>query len=165
MTQAKSIGEMIGKLTLERIDIDNNLQTMSSMLAVDLPSQRMQRTRLATLDQQIATLKQKLTDTKANDTVSALLGTFEELQLSEKFNEKMYEISQASYEKARQEREKQLLYLVVVVRPTTPELATYPQVALIERTAFSESHHPMGNRRAAGGGHQGSSDLKCTQPI
>jgi capsule polysaccharide export protein KpsE/RkpR len=69
--------------------------------------------------------------------VSALLGTFEELQLGEKFNEKMYEISQASYEKARQEREKQLLYLVVVVRPTTPESATYPQVALSSGLLFS----------------------------
>jgi capsular polysaccharide transport system permease protein len=137
LTQAKSIGEMIGKLTLERLDVDNNLQSMSGVLAADSPSQRMQRTRLATLDQQIAALRQKLTNSKADDTVSALLGTFEELQLSEKFNEKMYEVAQASYEKARQEREKQLLYLVVVVRPTTPESATYPQVALSSGLLFS----------------------------
>ncbi|MEA2859261.1 MAG: capsular polysaccharide transport system permease protein [Methylobacteriaceae bacterium] len=138
LTRAKSIGEMIGQLTVERLEIDNNLRTMSGMLSADSPSQRLQRTRLATLDEQIASLKQKLTDSKANkETVSSQLGTFEELELSEKFNEKMYTVAQASYEKARQERDKQLLYLVVVVRPTTPEAATYPQVALTSSLFFS----------------------------
>jgi capsular polysaccharide transport system permease protein len=137
LSRAKSIGEMVGQLTLERLEIDNNLRSLSGVLAADSPSQRLQRTRLATLDQQIASLKQKLTDSKGSDTVSAQLATFEELDLNEKFTEKMYSISQASYEKARQEREKQLLYLVVVVRPTTPESATYPKVALTTALWFS----------------------------
>ena len=130
LTKAKSLGEMIGQLTIERLEIDNNLRSMSGMLAADSPSQRIQRTRLTTLDEQIASLKQKITDPKARDTVSAQLAAFEELELNEKFNEKMYTVAQASYEKARQERDKQQLYLVVVVRPTTPEAATYPQVTL-----------------------------------
>jgi capsular polysaccharide transport system permease protein len=137
LSRAKSIGEMVGQLTLERLEIDNNLRSLSGVLAADSPSQRLQRTRLATLDQQITSLKQKLTDSKGSDTVSAQLATFEELDLNEKFTEKMYSVSQASYEKARQEREKQLLYLVVVVRPTTPESATYPRVALTTALWFS----------------------------
>jgi capsular polysaccharide transport system permease protein len=138
LTKAKSIGEMIGQLTVERLEVDNNLRSMAGVLSADSPSQRLQRTRLTTLDEQIASLKQKLTDTKANkDTISAQLGAFEELELSEKFNEKMYTVAQASYERARQERDKQLLYLVVVVRPTTPESATYPQVALTSSLFFS----------------------------
>jgi capsular polysaccharide transport system permease protein len=137
MTKAKSIGEMIGQLTVERIELDNNLRSMSGVLAADSPSQRLQRTRLAGIDEQIASLKQKLTSSTGNDTVSAQLATFEELELSEKFNEKMYTVAQASYERARQEHDKQLLYLVVVVRPTTPESATYPQVALSSGLFFS----------------------------
>jgi capsular polysaccharide transport system permease protein len=139
LTKAKSIGEMVGQLTIERLELDNNLRSMSGMLAADSPSQRLQRTRLATLDEQIASLKQKLTDPKARDTVSAQLAAFEELELNEKFNEKMYTVAQASYEKARQEREKQLLYLVVVVRPTTPESATYPQVTLTSALFFASA--------------------------
>ena len=139
LTKAKSLGEMIGQLTIERLEIDNNLRSMSGMLAADSPSQRIQRTRLATLDEQIASLKQKITDPKARDTVSAQLAAFEELELNEKFNEKMYTVAQASYEKARQEREKQQLYLVVVVRPTTPEAATYPQVALTSGLFFAST--------------------------
>jgi capsular polysaccharide transport system permease protein len=137
LTKAKSIGEMIGQLTAERLELDGNLRSMAGVLAADSPSQRLQRLRLTTLDEQIASLKQKLTDSKASDTVSAQLAAFEELELSEKFTEKMYTVAQASYEKARQERDKQLLYLVVVVRPTTPESATYPEVALTSGLFFS----------------------------
>ena len=112
LTKAKSIGEMIGQLTIDRLEIDNNLRSLSGVLAADSPSQRLQRTRLAAIDEQIASLKQKLTDAKSKDTVSAQLAKFEELELDEKFNEKMYTVAQASYEKARQERDRQLLYLV-----------------------------------------------------
>jgi capsular polysaccharide transport system permease protein len=137
MSRAKSIGEMIGQLTVERLELDNNLRSLSGVLAADSPSQRLQRTRLTIIDQQIASLKQKLTDSKGNDTVSAQLATFEELELNEKFTEKMYTVAQASYERARQERAKQLLYLIVVVRPTIPESATYPKVALTTALMFS----------------------------
>jgi capsular polysaccharide transport system permease protein len=137
ITKAKSIGEMIGKLKLERLDLDNNLQSMSGVLAADSPSQRLQRTRVETLDKQIASLQQKLTDVKGDDTVSSQIATFENLELDEKFAERMYMVAQAAYEKARQEREKQLLYLVVVVHPTMPESATYPQVPLTTSLIFS----------------------------
>ena len=137
LTKAKSIGEMIGQLTIERLELDNNLRSMSGMLAADSPSQRLQRTRLAAIDEQIASLKQKLTNAKANDTVSAQLARFEELELDEKFNEKMYTVAQASYERARQERDRQVLYLVVAVHPTTPESATYPQVSLTATLMFA----------------------------
>jgi capsular polysaccharide transport system permease protein len=69
--------------------------------------------------------------------VSSQIATFENLELEEKFTERMYTIAQAAYEKARQEREKQLLYLVVVVHPTMPESATYPQVPLTTSLVFS----------------------------
>jgi capsular polysaccharide transport system permease protein len=137
ITKAKSIGEMMGKLKLERLDIDNNLQSLSGVLAADSPGQRLQRTRLETIDKQIASLQQKLTDSKGNDTVSSQIGAFEALELDEKFAERMYAVAQASYEKARQERDRQLLYLVVVVRPTMPESATYPQVPLTTGLLFS----------------------------
>jgi capsule polysaccharide export protein KpsE/RkpR len=97
----------------------------------------LQRTRLETIDKQIVALQQKLTDTKGDDTVSSQLATFENLELDEKFTERMYTVAQAAYEKARQERERQLLYLIVVVRPTMPESATYPQVPLTTSLVFS----------------------------
>ncbi|MGH9646374.1 MAG: hypothetical protein ACRD4E_06110, partial [Bryobacteraceae bacterium] len=46
------------------------------------------------------------------------------------FAEKLYSISQASYERARVEQEKQQLYLVRVEQPTLPQVSAYPKVFL-----------------------------------
>ncbi len=128
-SRATSLGEVIGKLTLERIDIVNALSTFSESLSSDAPSQRLQRTRLAAVDQQLADLRKKLTNAQGGDAVSAQIASYERLKLDEQFAEKLYSIAQASYHRARQELEKQQLYLVTVVAPTLPESATYPKVA------------------------------------
>lgn len=129
-SRASGIGELIGKLTLERIEIENALSTLSGALSNDSPSQRIQRARLAAIDQQIADLKKKLTDSGAHgdDTVSSQLASYERLKLEEQFASSLYTVAQNSYQRARQELEKQQLYLAVVVAPTLPQAATYPRV-------------------------------------
>jgi capsular polysaccharide transport system permease protein len=127
-SRAKSIGELISKLTLERIELVNALSTFSSSLSNDSPSQRLKTTRLAAVDQQLAELKKKLTDSQGSDTVSAQIAGYEKLKLEEQFAERLYTISQSAFEKARQDLERQQLYLVTVVPPTLPESATYPRV-------------------------------------
>lgn len=129
-SRAASIGEQMAKLTLERIDLINALSTFSSSLDSDAPSQRLQRTRLAAIDQQLAELKKKLAGAEASDTVSAQIASYERLKLDEQFAEKLYSIAQSSYYRARQELEKQQLYLITVVEPTLPESATYPKVVV-----------------------------------
>jgi capsular polysaccharide transport system permease protein len=129
-SRATSIGELMGKLTLERIDIVNALSTFSSSLDNDAPSQRLQRSRLAAIDQQLGELKKKLADRGAADTVSAQIASYERLKLDEQFAEKLYSIAQTSYHRARQELAKQQLYLITVVEPTLPESATYPKVTV-----------------------------------
>lgn len=129
-SRASSIGEQMAKLTLERIDLVNALSTFSSSLDGDAPSQRLQRTRLAAIDQQLAELKKKLADAGSTDTVSAQIASYERLKLDEQFAEKLYSIAQTTYYRARQELEKQQLYLVTVVEPTLPESATYPKVVV-----------------------------------
>ena len=127
-SRATSIGELLGKLTMERMDIVNALSTFSSSLSADAPSQRLQRMRLAAIDQQIAELKKKLTDTQGSDTVSSQIASYERLKLDEQFAERLYSIAQTSYHRARQELAKQQIYLLTIVEPTLPESATYPKV-------------------------------------
>ncbi|QGM97394.1 hypothetical protein [Methylocystis parvus] len=127
-SRAASLGEMIFKLTMERIEIVNSMSTFASSLSSDAPSQRLQRTRLASIDQQIADLKKKLTDSQGSDVVSTQIASYEKLKLEEQFAERLYAISQSAYESARQELQRQQLYLVTVVTPTMPESATYPKV-------------------------------------
>ena len=126
-SRAKSLSELMSKLNTERVDLIKDLSTNSASLSPDAPSQRFQRTRIGVIDQQLAELKKKLTDTQGKDTVSEQIGTFEQIKLEEQFAEQMYAISMSSYNKARQELEKQQLYLVTVVAPTLPESATFPR--------------------------------------
>jgi capsular polysaccharide transport system permease protein len=127
-SRAQSVGETLGKLTLDKISIENALATLQGSLAVDSPTQRIQRARLAAIDQQIADLKKTLTDPTNDQAVSSQIASYERLKLNEQFNERMYTIAENSFQRARQELEKQQLYLVVVVPPTLPERATYPKV-------------------------------------
>ena len=128
-SRATSIGELLAKLTMERMDIVNALSTFSSSLSSDAPSQRLQRTRLAAIDQQIAELKKKLTDPQGADAVSSQIASYERLKLDEQFAERLYSIAQTSYHHARQELAKQQLYLLTIVEPTLPESASYPKAA------------------------------------
>ena len=80
------------------------------------------------IDQQIAELKKGLTNTSGSTAVSSQIASFERLKLEEQFSERMYTISQNAYVRARQELEKQQLYLAVVVPPSVPQQATFPRV-------------------------------------
>ncbi len=136
-SKAASIAEVIGKLTLEKIDIENALSTFNGSLSADSPSQRFQRAKLAALNKDIADARSKLTNEKASDAVSAQIASYERLKLEEQFAQTLYTIAQNSYQKARQELEKQVLYLVVVVAPTLPEAATTPKVVTSTLLLFS----------------------------
>ncbi|MGE5388728.1 MAG: hypothetical protein ACM3NE_07555 [Hyphomicrobiales bacterium] len=127
-SRATGIGELIGKLSIERIDLLSSLSTFSASLSADAPSQRLQRTRLAIVDRQIADLRRKLTDGQGSGAVSEQIASYENLKLDEQFAERVYSIALAAYESARQDLERQQLYLVTIVPPTFPEAATYPKV-------------------------------------
>lgn len=127
-SRATSIGELIGKLSLERIDLLNALSTFSGSLSADAPSQRLQRTRLAVVERQIAELRKKLTDGQGSGAVSEQIASYENLKLDEQFAERLYSIALGSYESARQDLQRQQLYLVTIVPPTFPEAATYPRI-------------------------------------
>jgi capsular polysaccharide transport system permease protein len=126
--RAKNVAEVIAKLTLDKVAIESSLATLEGSLRPDSPSQRIQRTKLATIDEQIARLNKSLTDPQNDSALSAQIATYERLKLDEQFDELMYTISQSSYQRARQELERRQLYLVVVVPPTTPQQAAYPTV-------------------------------------
>lgn len=126
--RARSVAEIIAKLTLDKIAIENSLATLEGSLRPDSPSQRIQRTKLESIVQQIAELNKSLTAPHNDSALSAQIATYERLKLDEQFDELMYTVSQSAYQRARQELERRQLYLVVVVPPATPEQATYPKV-------------------------------------
>jgi capsular polysaccharide transport system permease protein len=127
-TRAKNVAEMVAKLTLDKIAIETSLETLEGALRADAPSQRIQRIKLSTIEKQIAALNKSLTDPDNSGALSAQIGAYERLKIDEQFDETMYSVAKSSYLKARQEMERQQLYLVVIVPPTTPEQASYPKI-------------------------------------
>ena len=91
---------------------------------------RLAGNQLAVIDQQISDLQGQLTGTKANPRISTALSEFEQLKLFELFNQRMYQIAQLSYDKARQEAQKQQLFLVRIVEPMLPEEPLVPKTGI-----------------------------------
>lgn len=133
---ATSVSDMIATLMTERIDLENNISTFAGTLSKDSSAQRVQRARIAALDEQIKGLQNQLTDTQSNKTLSASMTEYQQLKLNEMFAEKLYTIAQSSYERARQDRNAQSLYLSVIVRPSLPESSLYPRVFLTTLFSF-----------------------------
>jgi capsular polysaccharide transport system permease protein len=68
--------------------------------------------------------------------IASSLGDYEELRLRQEFAAKRYETAAAAFEKARDQVQKQQLYLVRVVAPNVPEKSLYPERWRIVGTVF-----------------------------
>lgn len=127
-SRASSLGETIAKLTLEKIDAETSMSVLAQSLSSDSPTSRVLHTRIGSLDDQISELKAKLTAPKSTDALSAQIADFERLKLDEQFAERVYGVAQEAYLRARQELDKQQLFLATVVAPVLPQEATYPKI-------------------------------------
>jgi capsular polysaccharide transport system permease protein len=117
------IGAMRQKLALER-DRDVNLKVLSP----SAPQIQVMNQRIRALDDQIVALKRSLTSQAETDRTAAdSISRFEERELDRRFAEKLMEISQGSYERARLEDARQHLYLTTFVEPAKPDKAEYPK--------------------------------------
>ncbi len=130
------MGAMRQKLALER-DRDVNLR----LLSASAPQVQVVNQRIRALDDQIAALNRSLTSGLATDRTAAdSISRFEERELDRRFSEKLLEIAQASYERARLEEARQHLYLTTLVEPEKPDQAEYPKrirtIALISICAI-----------------------------
>ena len=135
--KAASIGEIIAKLTVKRIEVENNLSSLAGTLSSDSPSQRLLATQLSVIDKQIAEQKQQLTGNADSPRVSAEIAEFEQLKLGEFYTQRMYQISQADYEKSRQQAEKQQLYLGTIIRPLMPGDPLIPKIGIYTFLCFA----------------------------
>jgi capsular polysaccharide transport system permease protein len=137
MLNAKSISETIGKLTQNRILLENNRAVLGNALASGSPVERVLTDQINALNEQIANLKNQLTSQNQNTTISSQISGYENLQLEVQFAEKLYSIAQSGYERARVEQEKQQLYLVTIDKPSTADKALYPRIFLDSTAIFA----------------------------
>jgi capsular polysaccharide transport system permease protein len=134
---AQSISDTLQKLLQQKIELESNRDTLRRSVNENAPTMRVLTAQIDSLDKQILALKNSLTGRDNGNVVSAQLATYENLQLEAQFSDKLYSIAQASYEKARQEQEKQQLYLVTIDRPSEPQEATYPKIFVFSATTLA----------------------------
>jgi capsular polysaccharide transport system permease protein len=123
---AKTLTEaMRQKLALQR-DLAFNMKVLSS----SAPQIQVLNQRIRAVDEQIAALNRSLTSRdEADRTAADVISRFEERELARRFSEKLMEISQTAYERARVEEARQHMYLTTFVEPIKPDLAEYPKRA------------------------------------
>lgn len=125
---AEQISTMITDLTLKRIEIETELETMTKQSSANSPAIRVKKDQLDAFNQQITKLEARLTGTVgANDTVSSKLIEYETLNTELAYREKLYSITVSGYEQAREEVEKQQIFVVPIVSPSVAESSTYPK--------------------------------------
>jgi len=118
------------KLALER-QRDANLKVRLG----GAPQQKVISNQIRALESEVASMTEALTSQKGNAKTSAQsIARFEKQELERRFAERLLEVAQAAYERARQESERQHVYLARFVEPKKPEIAEYPR--RIRSTAF-----------------------------
>ena len=134
---AQSIGDTLQKLIQQKIALETNRDSLQKSVDQNAPAIRVLTAQIDSIDKQINTLKNSLTGHEIGNVISEQLATYENLQIEAQFSDKLYSIAQASYEKARQEQEKQQLYLVTIERPSEPQEATYPKIFVFSATTLA----------------------------
>jgi capsular polysaccharide transport system permease protein len=114
------------------------LRAQESALAAQLspssPQVQAMRSRVAALQSQVNAQSSRLTTGRSS--IAAGLGNYQELELRQQFAAKRYDAAAAGLEKAREQAQRQQLFVVRVVEPNMPEKALYPQRLKILLTVF-----------------------------
>jgi len=125
---ASEIGKLLIPLMADKIRMESDLFVATRDLDESAPTVVALKRRIATAEQQITDLKNKLTGTNGGErTVAASLAKFEELDLQREFAEKMYTLAQADLDRAQERAARQSVYLTVFVPPSMPEESRYPK--------------------------------------
>jgi capsular polysaccharide transport system permease protein len=122
------IGKLLLPLLTEKIRLESDLFVASRNLDDSAPTIKALKNQIDSAEQQIASLRGKLTSTAGDGkTLTASLAKFEELDLARQFAEKLYTLAQADLDRARQRADRQSVYLTVFVAPSLPEESRYPR--------------------------------------
>lgn len=131
---AKLAVQLIGGLEGELTKLNADLATAKSQMSEDTPRIRVLKTRIESLQQQVAVERQRLgtgekpfaTENPNAPDVAGRIAQFEELETEREFAERAYTAALSSLEKARIEANNRQRYLALFIEPTLSEMAQYP---------------------------------------
>ncbi|QKN17639.1 RkpR, polysaccharide export protein (plasmid) [Sinorhizobium meliloti WSM1022] len=131
---AKLAIQLIGGLEAELTKLNADLATAKSQMSEDTPRIRVLKTRIESLEQQLAVERQRLgageSASAAGDPnspdVAGRIAEFEELETEREFAERAYTAALGSLEKARIDANNRQRYLALFIEPTLSQMAQYP---------------------------------------
>ncbi|WP_026613649.1 RkpR, polysaccharide export protein [Ensifer aridi] len=131
---AKLAVQLIGSLEQQLTQLNADLATAKSQMGEDTPRIRVLKTRIESLEQQLAVERQRLgagerkaaSNAPDSPDVAGRIAEFEELETEREFAERAYTAALGALEKARVEANNRQRYLALFIEPTLSELAQYP---------------------------------------
>ena len=107
---------------------------LGASLSTSSPQYQAAARRVTALAAQVGAQEGRLTGGRNN--IAGSIGGFEELQLRQNFAAKRYDAAAASLQKAREQAQRQQLFIVRVVEPNLPQKAEYPKGLKTVLTVF-----------------------------
>lgn len=132
---AKLAAQLIGGLEAQLVQMNADLATAKSQMSDDTPRIRVLKARIASVEEQLGSERQRLGSGNASGNSEAGAATsdvagriqqFEALETEREFAERAYTASLASIEKARLDASNKQRYLAVFIEPTLSQMAQYP---------------------------------------
>jgi capsular polysaccharide transport system permease protein len=128
VSSATMTNTLLLQMLAEKIRLENELFVMQRMSPDNATGQRVLRTQIGSVDQQVDRLKSDLTGASAEGrSIAAALVQYEALELQRVFSTKMFALAQEALTRATQRAERQNIYVTVFVAPSLPEESRFPE--------------------------------------
>jgi capsular polysaccharide transport system permease protein len=140
---ADATAALANKLRDELLKANAELATLKTYMRDDAPSVRVLKARIRALDMQLRGLAREMTDDTKPTTpaLSQTLGAYEALEAERKFAELAYQHALEGLDRARDNADRQHIYIASFVPPSLPESSLYPHrwrsVGVVALVAFA----------------------------
>jgi capsular polysaccharide transport system permease protein len=126
---AEATGVLATRLRSEVVRANADLSTLKAYMRDDAPSVKVLRARIRSLEAQRRSLAHEMTgpDNTRSDTLSGVLGSYEQLESEHKFAEAAYQHALQSLDQARADADRQHVFVASFIPPSLPEEALYPR--------------------------------------
>ena len=126
---AEATGTLATRLRDQLLQANTQLATLRTYMRDDAPTVKVLKARIRSLETQRRALAREMTDPdKArSDTLSHVLGSYEELESERKFAEAAYQHALQGLDQARANADRQHVFVASFVPPSLPEEALYPR--------------------------------------
>lgn len=126
---AEATAAIDNRLRDDLVRANAELSTLRAYMRDDAPSVKVLKARIRSLEAQRRSLAQEMTDpdNSRSNTLSRVLGSYEQLESERKFAEAAYQHGLASLDQTRANADRQQVFIASFIPPSLPEEALYPR--------------------------------------